>query len=175
MTHDQCRQKICILCLEKKKSVGPISPKVRDLIKDHIPGLENFENDERLPNAICARCRQALTQSSKRHLLLEPKEYSKFTVTPSIAYMDMKKVSICFGWMIFNGEQVLCSYKHEKYSYPIKIILHIPLFARSRIVENELLKKLINILLTDRYISIRFHIFSLVSFPSFLSLTPSFL
>ena len=22
--HDQCRQKICILCLEKKKSVGPI-------------------------------------------------------------------------------------------------------------------------------------------------------
>ena len=79
MTHDQCRQKICILCLEKKKSIGPISLKVRDLIKDHIPGLENFENDERLPNAICARCRQALTQSSKRHLLPEPKEYSKFT------------------------------------------------------------------------------------------------
>ena len=55
MTHEQCRQKICILCLEKKKSIGPISLKVRDLIKNHISGLENFENDQRLPNAMLAR------------------------------------------------------------------------------------------------------------------------
>ena len=79
LTHDQCRLKICILCVDKKKGVGPISLKVRGFIKNHIPGL-NFENDPRLPNGICDKCRKNIQDPSKSHLLPERYDYSKFTV-----------------------------------------------------------------------------------------------
>ena len=90
LTHDQCRLKVCVLCVKKKPSVRPISSKVRDLIQCHIPGL-NFENDTRLPNAICNNCRGALQDSSKSHLLPEPQDYTKFTIqcpSPSSPHND---------------------------------------------------------------------------------------
>ena len=37
-------------------------------------------DDPRLPNGICANCRQALQNSSKSYLLPEPQDYTKFTV-----------------------------------------------------------------------------------------------
>ena len=56
-----------------------IAPKVSELIKSHIPGID-FENDQRLPNGICANCRQGLNRV-KGHPLPEPADYTQFNVT----------------------------------------------------------------------------------------------
>ena len=92
MTHDQCRQKICLICIKKKACVRPINPATHALINSHISGLENYSFDPRLPNGICASCRQALQNPNKHHLLPEPQDYTKFTVncpSPSSPHDDV--------------------------------------------------------------------------------------
>ena len=89
-THEQCRQKICVLCVTKKPSVGPIRGKVCDQIRNHIPGLD-FKNDPRLPNGICSNCRQGLNGIKGHKLPAEASDYTKFTVnypSPSSPHND---------------------------------------------------------------------------------------
>ena len=69
LNHEQCRAKLCILCVkkdQKKRKVGPISAAVRAKIVEHIPALVN--DDPRLPNGICTSCRVAFNPSSRNVL-----------------------------------------------------------------------------------------------------------
>jgi hypothetical protein len=71
-SHEACREKVCLICVTKKKDVRPISPATHLLIDEHyLTGL-NYETDLRLPVVICSNCRSALSSiamAKKRHHL----------------------------------------------------------------------------------------------------------
>jgi hypothetical protein len=74
MSHEDCRRRICIVCVSKKQNVRPISKASALLIEEHyLTGLD-FQNDERLPVVICSTCRQALCDRAlaKKHHNLPP-------------------------------------------------------------------------------------------------------
>ena len=72
LTHEECRAKLCILCVTKKSDVRPISAAVRAKIVEHIPGLD-FNDDPRLPNGICCNDRKALQNSASSKNVLPPR------------------------------------------------------------------------------------------------------
>ena len=90
LSHEDCRAKLCILCVKKKKDVGPISAAVRAKIVDHIPGLD-VNDDPRLPNGICTNDRKALQNAASSKNVLPPKydyRYSIMLYTVVSSYSD---------------------------------------------------------------------------------------
>ena len=84
LTHDQCRAKLCIVCVKKKDCVRPISEDVKLLIERHYrPGLDHI-NDDRLPTKICGLCRIRLreTASGKRVHKFEVFDYDLLNYPP---------------------------------------------------------------------------------------------
>ena len=58
LTHDKCRLKLCIICVNKKPSVHRIGKVVKSAVQSYLPGLD-IQNDPRLPNGICDNCRNS--------------------------------------------------------------------------------------------------------------------
>ena len=75
LNHEDCRSKLCIICMEKK-SCRPPSSAVRELIIIRHPSLE-FD-DPRLPNGICTNCRINLQR--QQEALPPPFDYAKLDV-----------------------------------------------------------------------------------------------
>ena len=65
LTHDQCRRKVCIICMQKCKGVQIISPSVQILIDDHFLTGLSWRLDSRLPNVMCIDCRMKLVGKSQ--------------------------------------------------------------------------------------------------------------
>ena len=80
LNHENCRGKLCIICVEKK-SCRNISSTIRGLIIARHPRL-NFD-DPRIPNAICNNCRIGLQdrdQKTPGRNLPPPFDYEKLNV-----------------------------------------------------------------------------------------------
>ena len=72
LNHEECRAKLCIMCATKKKSdVRPISAAIRAKIVEFFPGLD-FNDDPRLPNAICSKDRKNIQNASTSNNVLPP-------------------------------------------------------------------------------------------------------
>lgn len=58
-SHEENRNRICLLCFGKTKKMYPVKGMVKDLLENH---LVYDENDERLPCVVCTTCYNNLYQ-----------------------------------------------------------------------------------------------------------------
>ena len=74
LTHEECRDKLCIVCIKTKKKgdVRPMSAAVRAKLVEHIPALD-VNDDPRLPNGICTNDRKALQKAASSKNVLPPR------------------------------------------------------------------------------------------------------
>ena len=77
LTHEECRVKLCILCVKKKPDVRPISAAVRAKVVELVPGLDY--DDPRLPNGICTNDRKALQKAASSKNVLPPRFDYRYT------------------------------------------------------------------------------------------------
>lgn len=63
-THDECRNRVCILCLGKTKDMRRITDDYWTIIEEHvIQGLSRY--DDRLPTVLCTTCIRVLRDYDK--------------------------------------------------------------------------------------------------------------
>lgn len=63
-THEQCRQRVCLLCMSKTKTMRRITQASWNIIEENfIEGLD--KNDDRLPCALCSTCAKVVSEYSR--------------------------------------------------------------------------------------------------------------
>ena len=76
LNHSKCRALLCLICVEKKKCVRPISEGVKVLIETHYQAGLDYVKDDRLPTKICEQCRQHLRDMSNGKRMDRPKVFN---------------------------------------------------------------------------------------------------
>lgn len=56
LTHEECRGRLCLLCLQKFQVLIPIA----GAIQSKLNNVLTFDNDSRLPKVVCAKCKLKL-------------------------------------------------------------------------------------------------------------------
>lgn len=87
-THNEARQKICIVCMEKKKELRKLTAEIIVILKTNS---KYSEDDFRLPQVICNWCKFKITKASKDGEFEDiMQRYSDFTLRPTRSLLNKK-------------------------------------------------------------------------------------
>lgn len=63
-THEECRRAVCVICMDKSKTMRIVSRNVEEIVQKHfVPNINR--NDVNFPLAICGTCRLAIIDIQK--------------------------------------------------------------------------------------------------------------
>lgn len=97
-SHEECRRKVCLLCMGKSKEVREITSSTWEIIEKYfIDGIN--KHDERLPNVICNTCRKITS------------EYGRGIFTRSIKLYDHTNIGAAprTRFTVSNCHCIVCS------------------------------------------------------------------
>lgn len=75
LTHDQNRGKVCFLCFRKQKQMYIIENQLKIDMKNHV---DNYDDERRLPAAVCCTCRRKVFQAKTEKKKLASPDLSIF-------------------------------------------------------------------------------------------------
>ena len=91
-THEECRHRVCILCMNKAKQPRPINDDAWQVIQQHfVEGLRR--DDNRLPVVLCMTCYTAICDIKRTGVTTRP--IQPFDYTKIVSKMPTRNRNCC--------------------------------------------------------------------------------